>query len=142
MAERVIYTVTSGQSDCIDFDRGEVGDLPSGLEGNYALKYDWMAERGFDALMWRQDGLECPGMTAADASLTDWDRLPATAIAGRLQDVEKLDAPALQTWGKLPSTWVFRTREGGLGLLQITGFTEKPRGVKLRYKMVLAGKAQ
>jgi hypothetical protein len=132
----MIHSVASGQTDCIDFDRGEVGDLPSALETNYALKFGWMAERGFDALVWRQDGLECPGMTVADATLADWDDLPATAVAARLQDVEKLDAPALQTWGKLPATWVFRTREGGLGLLQITGFTENPRGVKLRYKLV------
>ena len=30
----------------------------------------------------------------------------------------------------------FRTRSGTLGLLQITGFTENPRGVKIRYKLV------
>jgi hypothetical protein len=29
----------------------------------------------------------------------------------------------------------FRTRSGALGLLQITGFTENPRGVKIRYKL-------
>jgi uncharacterized protein involved in exopolysaccharide biosynthesis len=33
-------------------------------------------------------------------------------------------------------TYLFKTREGGMGLLQITGFTENPRGVKLRYKLV------
>ena len=30
----------------------------------------------------------------------------------------------------------FRTRSGTLGLMQITGFTENPRGVRLRYKLV------
>jgi len=30
----------------------------------------------------------------------------------------------------------FKTREGGMGILQITGFTDNPRGVKLRYKLV------
>jgi hypothetical protein len=34
-----------------------------------------------------------------------------------------------------PATWLFVTREGGMGVLQITGFTENPRGVKLRYKL-------
>ena len=34
--------------------------------------------------------------------------------------------------------WFFKTREGGIGILQITGFTEHPRGVKIRYKMALA----
>ena len=32
--------------------------------------------------------------------------------------------------------WFFKTREGGMGLLQITGFIENPRGVKIRYKLV------
>jgi len=38
----------------------------------------------------------------------------------------------------LPSTWIFQTREGGVGILQITGFTGNPRGVKIRYKLVQA----
>ena len=38
--------------------------------------------------------------------------------------------------GKLPQTFAFETREGSQGVLQITGFTENPRGVKLRYKLV------
>lgn len=39
----------------------------------------------------------------------------------------------------------FQTREGGMGILQIVGFTENPKGVKIRYKMVQsaqAGKAE
>jgi hypothetical protein len=31
--------------------------------------------------------------------------------------------------------WFFKTREGGVGILQITGFTENPRSMKLRYKL-------
>jgi serine/threonine protein kinase len=34
-----------------------------------------------------------------------------------------------------PATWLFKTREGGSGILQITGFTENPRAVKLRYRL-------
>jgi hypothetical protein len=38
--------------------------------------------------------------------------------------------------GDLPTTYFFKTREGGIGVLQIVGFTERePRGVKIRYKM-------
>ena len=32
--------------------------------------------------------------------------------------------------------WFFKTREGSIGLLQILGFTDNPRGVKIRYKLV------
>jgi hypothetical protein len=37
------------------------------------------------------------------------------------------------------ATWFFKTRKGSIGLLQITGFTENPRGVKIRYKLVQSG---
>lgn len=33
-------------------------------------------------------------------------------------------------------TLTFRTREGGVGMLQILGFTEDPKGIKIRYKML------
>jgi predicted Ser/Thr protein kinase len=42
--------------------------------------------------------------------------------------------------GKLPHTIFFKTGVTKLGLLQVTGFTENPRGVKLRYKLVRDGK--
>jgi hypothetical protein len=55
-------------------------------------------------------------------------------------DVLKRGAPGspvfLTAKGELPETWLFRTREGGVGLLQITGFTENPRGLRIRYKLV------
>jgi hypothetical protein len=35
----------------------------------------------------------------------------------------------------MPAYW-FETRDGLKGILQITGFTENPRGVKIRYKLV------
>ena len=38
-----------------------------------------------------------------------------------------------------PLTFAFRTERGNAGLLQVTGFTENPRGVKIRYKLVENG---
>jgi len=41
--------------------------------------------------------------------------------------------------GKLaghPDTYNVRTHDNGYGLLQIIGFTDNPRGVKIRYKLV------
>jgi len=42
---------------------------------------------------------------------------------------------------KQSAMWFFKTREGGEGILQILGFTENPRGVKIRYKLVQNGNA-
>ena len=36
--------------------------------------------------------------------------------------------------------FAFKTREGGMGILQIVGFSENPKGVKIRYKMVKSAK--
>ena len=36
----------------------------------------------------------------------------------------------------LPMTFLFGTYKGSIGVLQITGFTTNPRGVKIRYKLV------
>lgn len=36
----------------------------------------------------------------------------------------------------LPRTFAFKTRKGGAGILQITGFIQNPDGLKIRYKMV------
>ncbi|MGN6643390.1 MAG: hypothetical protein ACTHKU_10380, partial [Verrucomicrobiota bacterium] len=38
--------------------------------------------------------------------------------------------------GKGPHTFLFKTGSDRIGILQITGFTDNPRGVKIRYKLV------
>ena len=43
--------------------------------------------------------------------------------------------------GEGTHTFLFKTGSDRIGLLQITGFTENPRGVKLRYKLVQNGNA-
>ncbi len=48
--------------------------------------------------------------------------------------------PSSQPGNNQLETYEFQTREGGTGILQITGFTENPRGVKIRYKLVQIGK--
>jgi serine/threonine protein kinase len=39
----------------------------------------------------------------------------------------------------LPKVWLFKTFHGAKGILQLTGYTENPRGVKIRYKLVQNG---
>ena len=40
--------------------------------------------------------------------------------------------------GALPATFAFQTRKGDLGILQVIRFTEEPRGMRIRYKLVQA----
>jgi serine/threonine protein kinase len=70
-----------------------------------------------------------------------WNDLTADQLQGPTNDV-----PAFFLNDKKPRLWfnptnltspiAFSTRDGVNGLLQITGFTENPRGVKIRYKLV------
>ena len=49
-----------------------------------------------------------------------------------------MDGPLL-VFPELPASYVIQTWQGAVGILQITGFTNNPPGVKIRYKLVQNG---
>ena len=68
-------------------------------------------------------------------SLTDMD-----AVVTLWEDGLRMRPSESQTFNtpdNLPQAIFLKTGAGKLGLLQITGFTENPRGVKIRYKLIL-----
>jgi hypothetical protein len=94
-------------------------------------------------------GLCCINETFAMlVDATNWDNGGADWVRSRADKlpfgVKASELPAVtmsmtcSEEGELPSTYLFKTREGGRGILQITGFTENPPAVKIRYKLVLA----
>jgi hypothetical protein len=79
-------------------------------------------------------GLVCE-MAIAPLQSEAWSELSAgklTEMAPTLGPPTGSDRPLREP----PETMAIRTREGGTGILQIVGFTEDPKGVKIRYKMV------
>jgi hypothetical protein len=75
----------------------------------------------------------------ASASLGDqWEKLTDTnALAAVRRNLTSLGVmQGIDSPDKLPQTAFFKTGAGRLGLLQLTGFTANPRGVKIRYKLV------
>jgi hypothetical protein len=93
--------------------------------------------------LWEKDSPQ----NVADYFLLEWQKPKEITMLWPLADhwgLERHDAGQPQPSWMLPncvSTFYVRTREGGMGLLQITGFTENPRGVKVRYKLVQNGPA-
>ena len=85
-------------------------------------------------------GLVAQEMKAVVADNSEWDHLTAANVRGLWANSRLMpSAKAMQIAGEFPSTRVFRTREGGMGILQILGFTgsvNKPVGVKIRYRLV------
>jgi len=65
-----------------------------------------------------------------------WETATAERIVSSLASVKPMHWNYLAGMTNEPTTWLFKTREGSMGILQITGFTENPRGVKIRYKLV------
>ena len=75
-----------------------------------------------------------------DQLLADWNRLQATmertgVFGGRFGfDLRKVE-PVLR--GR--DVYVFITRDGTQGVLQIAGVTDNPRGAKIRYRLMMSG---
>ncbi|MGB0578057.1 MAG: hypothetical protein ACPGVU_00010 [Limisphaerales bacterium] len=74
-----------------------------------------------------------------------WDELKPADIKNRLkEDSSELEVMErgvyryylLNKDSKPPLLFAFETGAGDQGVLEITGFTQKPRSVKLRYKLV------
>ena len=84
------------------------------------------------------NGLDCEdGTFALQTEASNWDSAPADWVTEHAKNIKPVwDTCHMSGMGELPKVYLFKTREGSLGILQITGFTENPRGVKIRYKLV------
>jgi hypothetical protein len=66
-----------------------------------------------------------------------WDTMSADALRSVFWTAgSNLDRLFMPAGTPLPTTYGFRTPQGGMGILQIVGFTENPKGVRIRYKML------
>jgi len=140
----------SGRIETIPFG---TNDVPSGGQTGE----DYFREKGVDMIamgdpkLWPQSsGLDCTlGTFAMPATSEDWNDTPVPVVLAHAANLPTLTEPVKNTPefakmtvlltcedGVLPKTFIFHTRAGNSGLLQITGFTENPRGVKIRYKLV------
>jgi len=146
--EREMNNRQNGGQWCLDLDTGSYVPPPDrGLDLPEEI-LRWAQETGADAVCGDAPsgsrGLLCFGMTVARLGPGLWQEgLQAAETAFR-----QLDKLAPGGWdeitagkGELPATYLFKTREGGMGILQIVGFTDDPKGVKIRYKMVATEEA-
>jgi len=82
------------------------------------------------------------GGLLAPADQSYWDSLSADMLPSLIAHFSnQVMAPRMLSKSELPATLAFKSREGNEGVLQITGFTENPRGVQIRYKLVSSDKS-
>ena len=94
-------------------------------------------------------GLTVFNMTLSDFPSDNWNAAAPAEVQAVLGKATSLPHPQNRELAKrtylLPEApgsplLAFSTTDGAQGLLQITGFTENPRGVKFRYKLVQSEK--
>ena len=136
--------------EAIDFDSGKVANsLPESVTKspdiamNVLNAVSWMEREGMDAVSEPSGDLKGVGMKAKAVDKDAWDQLTPEQVIATLETNKR------ETWQELdpnrktdaerktPATWVFETREGGKGLLQVLEQTKA--GVNVRYKLVQGG---
>jgi hypothetical protein len=81
--------------------------------------------------------------TIASAPTNGWDIVTPADVVHNWALLQE-EPQQKKVFGAIPGqtdTFFFQTREGGKGILQILGFADNPRGVKIRYKLVENGQA-
>ena len=156
--ERVLYSVDvqrpiKGE----DLDSEQEIELPSDLEKRPESEFfHWAAAHGVDLMAFAHkrswDLWAAPKLVSVETSL--WEHPDPAAVEAALNNNRlKLQRNEADSWegfvsygiptnAALPLTLAFETRAGGRGLLQITGFTESPRGLKIRYQLLPARNAK
>ena len=144
-----------GQLALFDLDRGQPLAWPAELpDWNQNRIERWVEESGADLLavlpsrLGDHPRLGVVATKLAPADDVPWNNPPGRAALLRIllsTDATPIDSEPLWevhpearlvTLGPtLPITFVFRTAEGAVGLLRVTGFTEHPAGFQFQYRL-------
>jgi predicted Ser/Thr protein kinase len=129
----------------LDFDSGRTGDAPPDLAAPHTtptlhtLRGDilWQRETGYDAAA-GTNRMYTLNLRCVALDDPDWDRISPAELIDRYHNGMFLPE-SLAAWpgpDDLPTTYGFRTREYGTGILQLMRFGETEPGVHLRYRLV------
>ncbi len=121
-----------------DLDAGKLITPPDTLDNNDEnAVLRWIKENGIDVMGETAagvHGLAGFNMYAARVDNYFWDAGPQE-FTDRL--MVRIDDPVLlSVENLLPVTYLIKTSKYKMGILQILGFTENPKGIKIRYKLL------
>jgi predicted Ser/Thr protein kinase len=123
-------------SELLDLDTGKTAGFPKSKDpGALVPDLGWMQEQGFDAAA-GPGKLDLLGVTIVNLMAEDWDSMVPARLIERLDTAGKFvgefqsseDASTRPTFG-------FRTREGGVGILQPARVNGPNVGMTVRYKL-------
>jgi len=139
--ERVVEEPVAPEFKWFDLDTGRNVSSPAFPEDvEDSVVEAWMRKVGVDVaanLQSRAIVARGGGFVALPVQSNLWQTATAPAVTGLLSQARSDgNISPMRANTVLPGTFLFKTREGSEGILQILGFTEQPRGVKIRYKLV------
>jgi hypothetical protein len=125
-------------TELIDFDTGMTRDFPvRGFSGSPTLEENtaWMKENRFDAAATSGEELRVLDMDFVRLKNSDWDTLSEAELVKRIY--QNYYHPDVVTPENSTTTFGFRTREHGIGILQFVAFPAPGEpGLTLRYKLL------
>jgi hypothetical protein len=148
VVELVVNDLDEGQgNEALHLRTGTLSSVPADAQKDRKMLDAWFKTNRMDLLAdyarnrW---ALFSIGLTLADFPAARWDEAtpadltPALASGTTLERLERSGQvfyllPEQAQW---PVTFAFKTQEGDQGLLQLTGATDNPNGLRIRYKMV------
>ena len=123
----------------LQFHTGKIIQIGSGPSDAYDHTAEIASKGGVDASVSQlahSVQLAGRGCILLKAKPQDWETMTTEMVLHTLE-TEKWIQGVLEIAEKdFPATCLFKAARGDCGLLQITGFTEAPRGVKVRFKLV------
>jgi RNA polymerase sigma factor (sigma-70 family) len=137
-SETVLNSDGAGQDMFIDFDTGRLFSLPAGMVVIEPM-LSWMRRNGIDAVYAKD--MDPRALLGADLAVVsvaagEWDSLTVERLARIRLPLAKPAFPVRMAAGlDLPVTFIFRTRGGNVGALQILGFDSPARSIRLRYRI-------
>jgi serine/threonine protein kinase len=131
----------------IDFDTGKLALLDGvkreHVPGGY-FPFGPMREKGLDVWCVDLTRLAPAEMRVRRLTKESWDKTTPEQLVQEVHSISTYEPPlssiGVPTNG--PTTYGFQTREGAVGLLQVLGYAEDPRGVKIRYKLIQKANSQ
>jgi len=135
LVERVVNDDGVGERRFIDLDTGVLFTPPVDVDGSdETFVIDWMRKQGIDVM--GNGGLLASDMIILVSERVFWENIAPAGIRERLSRGVRGTLNGISGSGELPGTYLFQTREGGAGILQVLGYSDDPRGIRIRYRLI------
>jgi len=129
------------KSSCTRWRRNRNAVTSTNFGDNDRETHSWVRASQLDVIGVIEHGqiaVLCFDTVVMPAVSNDWATVTAQNLVTNwnLAQLEPNKITGISPMTDKTDTWLFRTREGGRGLLQILGQSHDPLGVKVRYKLV------